>query len=85
MGFKLQCVEHFLVLIHRQLASHLELSPLLVSLCLITMKDRIENRRKKKKKGNAIFNTIFLDIQLRCLPHNHPEAMTFPEERTVQL
>lgn len=50
MGFKLQSVEHFLVLIHRQLASHLELAPLLVSLCLPTIRDGAENRKTKKDR-----------------------------------
>lgn len=68
MGFKLQSVEHFLVLIHRQLASHLELAAVLVSLCLFTIK---ELKTGKKKKVN--FNAIFLDKQLQCLPHDHPE------------
>lgn len=47
MGFKLQSVEHFPVLIHKQLASHLELAPLLGSLCLFTIKSRTEKQAKK--------------------------------------
>jgi len=75
MGFKLQSVEHFPVLIHKQLASHLELAPLLGSLCLFTIKSRTESRLKKTPtKQNAIFDAIFfLDKQLQCSPRDHSE------------
>lgn len=78
MGFRLQSVEHFLVLIHRQLASHLELAPLLVPLCLLPIKT--EPKRGKQKRHNAIFNAIFLDKHLQSFA-------TWPswEERTVQF
>lgn len=76
MGFRLQSVEHFLVLIHRQLASHLELAPLLVPLGLFPIKTRAEKgqtKKNKKKRHNAIFNAIFLDKHLQSLPCDHAE------------
>lgn len=76
MGFRLQSVENFLVLIRRQLASHLELAPLLVPLCLFPIKTEL--KRGKQKKSNAIFNAIFLNKHLQSLPRDH-------HERTVQL
>lgn len=51
--------------IHRQLASHLELAPLLAPLCSFPIKT--EPKRGKQKRHNAGFNAIFLYINT-CSP-----------------
>lgn len=77
------------MLIHRQLASHLELAPLLVPLCLFPIKTELKRgkqKKKKKKRRNAIFNAIFLDKHLQSLPREHPERKGLgSEERQHSL